>query len=623
MSNAAGDYLATLGLQQHAYLDPTDTRFFYADPGLTQRLDLLQHLTQFGEMLLGVTGAIGSGKSTLAQQFLLRSNSASWRSCLLVGPQLQQPTELLASLAEAFGLHTHATPERLKADLVRHCQSLRQNAQLPVLVIDDAQLLPDPVLSALLTLVDDDAFATLKVLRIVLFSEPGLEQRLVAMGMHSPSRPLLHSLDIPHFDAQQTAAYLMYRLAAAGYSGECPFSPTEIRALHKATTGMPGRLNIQAHELLLEHAGRIALRKQVATPTPRRIRPAVVMGLMGSLVAIGLAWYLNQDHVHWESLTPLASAPPPSPATDSDPAAERPQPSAVTAAEATSSLESTLNNAQLDVIQYFIAQKPTDTPTPAIDSGVREGAVPPREAGHELVPALFALEALASAVPPPREPVVDGASDTQASLPTPVAASDSARAPQTTDKLPAVTSKFPPASIDQPMTDPASATKAQAPGHGQTATNAVPEQTQPYLTTAPTAAVTPPTTPPAPAMESQPTTDVDPATDKTPAPKATTEHLGTQWLLSRAGSRFTLQLLGGRSEKSLREYLRHNRIQEPVATFRTTFKGSDWYVLVHGDFPTMAAAQAAIDTQPDNVRKAKPWPRSFVSIHEAMRKARP
>ncbi len=138
------------------------------------------------------------------------------------------------------------------------------------------------------------------------------------------------------------------------------------------------------------------------------------------------------------------------------------------------------------------------------------------------------------------------------------------------------------------------------------------------------AAVTPPTTPPAPVTEaSQPAADATPAPAKTPAPKATTEQLGTEWLLSRAGSRFTLQLLGGRSEKSLREYLRQNRIPEPVATFRTTFKGSDWYVLVHGEFPTMAAAQAAIDTLPANVRKAKPWARSFVSVHEAMQKDRP
>jgi septal ring-binding cell division protein DamX len=138
------------------------------------------------------------------------------------------------------------------------------------------------------------------------------------------------------------------------------------------------------------------------------------------------------------------------------------------------------------------------------------------------------------------------------------------------------------------------------------------------------ATVTPPTMPPAPVAEPiQPAADVASAPTMSPAPKATTEQLGTEWLLSRDGSRFTLQLLGGRSEKSLREYLRQNRISEPVATFRTTFKGGDWYVLVHGEFPTMAAAQAAIDRLPANVRKAKPWARSFATVHAAIQEDRP
>jgi len=622
---SADNYLATLGLQQHPYLDSTDARFFYADPGLIQRLDLLQHLTQFGDMLLGVTGAVGSGKSTLAQQFLLRSNSASWRSCHLNGTQLQQPAELLEKLAEGFGLHTSFTPERLKVDLVRHCQSLRQNAQLPVVVIDDAQLLPDSVLSALLALADDDAFATLKLLRIILFSEPGLEQRLVAMGLHSPSRPLLHCMEIPCFDAQQTAAYLMFRLAAAGYSGECPFSLTEIRALHKSTAGVPGKLNIQAHEVLLEHAGRIALRKQVATPSSRRIRPAVVMGLIGSLVAVALAWYLNQDRALWESLAPLASAPPSVPATDSKPAVERSQPTAEPKEESKTALESTPNNLQKDVRKEIIAENTAITPAPTIDSATIESAAPPMAVGHDLAPMLPALEAQPAAVPPSSQPVADGTSDTQASGPTPVPAADSVPAPQAADNKAATTKTMPPETPAQSSTSPpAIATKAQTPKRSQTATTELPEKSQTSITTAPMATVTPPTMPPAPVAEPiQPAADVASAPTMSPAPKATTEQLGTEWLLSRDGSRFTLQLLGGRSEKSLREYLRQNRISEPVATFRTTFKGGDWYVLVHGEFPTMAAAQAAIDRLPANVRKAKPWARSFATVHAAIQEDRP
>ncbi|HEY9197773.1 MAG TPA: hypothetical protein VIR60_00315, partial [Gammaproteobacteria bacterium] len=78
------DYLTGLGLQRAPFLDQIDDRFFYADPMLVQRLDLLQHLAQFGDMLLGVSGPAGSGKSTLLQQILLRGGT-TWRGCRLNG----------------------------------------------------------------------------------------------------------------------------------------------------------------------------------------------------------------------------------------------------------------------------------------------------------------------------------------------------------------------------------------------------------------------------------------------------------------------------------------------------------------------------------------------------------
>jgi septal ring-binding cell division protein DamX len=106
-------------------------------------------------------------------------------------------------------------------------------------------------------------------------------------------------------------------------------------------------------------------------------------------------------------------------------------------------------------------------------------------------------------------------------------------------------------------------------------------------------------------------------------PAAGSEQLGTDWLQSRPGSHFTLQLLGGRSEKPLRDFLRQNRIPEPVATFRTIHKGDDWYVLVHGDFPSMSAARAAVATLPATVRRGKPWARSFTSVHTDMQKIQP
>lgn len=580
--NAAPDYLATFGLQQHPYLDADDMRFFYADPSLIQRLDLLQHLTQFGDMLLGVSGPVGSGKTTLAQQFLRRANS-TWRICRLSGAHIQHPDELLVKLAECLGLHSTATPERLKTDLLRHCETLRHNAQLAVLVIDDAQQLPDPALKALLELADDPR-ETLKRLRVILFSEARLEQRLAATGWHSPQQPLLHHLDIPRFDEQQAAAYLMYRLAVAGYSGESPFSRTEIRALYKATDGLPGKLNVLAHETLVEHAGRIATRKNVAGPGARRGRPVMVLGLIGSLVAGALAWYLSQE----QTTAPPRVPPAPPEATASKPTIVSPVPPA----------ESTLESA----------------PEPMTEPAREPGPAPEQEPEKSLettpeiqqAPAIT-TEAPAEPLPPPTQSAgpTDAATDTkpapliEAAKPQPLP--ESAPTPATPPGAEANIPAPPPPS--QPVAPVKSAPVPEA------------TTTAPTPTNKPDLAEKAPPPPPAAA-------EVTPKPRQATAATATAEaeQLGAAWLQSRPGTHFTLQLLGGRKEKSLREYLKQHRVAEPIAIFRTVYKGAAWYVLVHGDFKNMAAAQQAVATLPLAVRKDKPWPRSFASIHDAIRK---
>ena len=295
-AQASPDYLATLRLQRAPFLDQPDDHFFYADPVLLQRLDLLQHLTRFGDMLIGVIGPDGAGKTTLLQQFLLRGGHG-WRFCRLEGARITQGAELYAGLAECLGLPPEQDADRARASLLRHCHGLRQGGQLAVVVVDDAQRLPEAALRALLGL-GGSPDETLKAVRIVMFGDDTLEQRLTDIGLQHPQQPLLHRLDIPRFDEQQSASYLMYRLAVAGYSGDCPFSLTEIRAIHKAADGRPGRLNVLAHETLMERAQRIAARTRpdgASAPQPAARRPVWLVAGLGALALAAGGAYLLMD----------------------------------------------------------------------------------------------------------------------------------------------------------------------------------------------------------------------------------------------------------------------------------------------------------------------------------------
>ena len=95
------------------------------------------------------------------------------------------------------------------------------------------------------------------------------------------------------------------------------------------------------------------------------------------------------------------------------------------------------------------------------------------------------------------------------------------------------------------------------------------------------------------------------------------------WLLERPAAHYTLQLLGVRTEEALLRYVARHHMPGPIAYFRTQYKGGEWFVLVQGEYPSMAAARAAAATLPAAVRKDKPWPRSFAALRADIAKAVP
>lgn len=619
---AQPDYLTGLGLQQAPFLDQIDERFFYADPALVQRLDLLQHLIQFGDMLLGVVGPSGSGKSTLLRQLLLRGGTL-WRCCRLSGAQIPQPAHLLAQLADCFDPGHDRVPERLQADLLRSCEALRHSGQIIVVVVDDAHLLPDAALKNLLELAGSPP-DTLKLLRIVLFSEPGLERRITQGGWHSPVRPLLHTLQLPAFNDHQTAAYLMYRLAAAGYSGASPFSLTEVRALHKAAGGLPGRLNALANETLMEHA-----KRGIAQPgrTGRRFRlrsvPRAIIGaaVAGIVVAVGLGWYSNRAAQEAPSLPPRGSDPaPPVESPTALPMAPAPEPEI---AQSTPPPLSSTNEqaapppASPDEPNPSAAPRtgtpgngPPDAPRTAgeldeLNHGAptsAPSAAPPADTGPR--PDVVARSD-SSAPPSPTAPPADTSTPSAATASTPAGAPDQlskTKPAAEPAQPPAAETAVPPSSTV--ATPPDATAKLAAPASGLTA------QSLPA-----------PKPPPASATpQSVPTAQ---AGTRGAAANLPADVLDAAWLLARPPGHYTLQLIGVRSPASLRGYLRDHAIPGPVAYFRTRLKGGDWYVLVQGDYVSQSAAHEAVAALPAGVRKDRPWPRRFSHVHTDIRKATP
>ncbi len=537
MSNSATpgqpEYLQAWSLRRHPFAEGLDAQFFYAGSTLMQRLDLLTHLVQFSESIVVVSGPPGSGKSTLLEQFLGHINP-HWTVCQMDG---KQGDKLADQLAKTIGVE----PGEDERTLLTRWVAQSDPAQQMIIVLDDADKLDESAcrrLCELTDLTDGDR------LRIVLFGTASALDRVRTLLEQLTNKHTCQALELPKLTEEETASYLMYRLAVAGYSGESPFTPTEVRAICKSADGRPGQINRLAHESLVEHHMRAKIKKRAPVQRSRK-KNATPLWVGASLVIVALAGYLG-----WQRIAPTEA-----PYSNSTPP------------------------------EFALVEQPLALPENVIDDGAKTPARPPQSGQQRTEAAPLDIDKpVATATPVITPPIIDAPSKPAEASETgtrPAADTTSpATIPVTTTPEPVAKSGSTPETTPETLTAPAGESR-------------IARETEPV--------VTPPSPQPVPTLVAEP------------------PHR-ENWLLQQPPGTFTLQLLGSRDQASIADYIRRNALEpEKTAWYRGRYRGSDWYVLLYGNYPDKVAALAARSTLPAKVQKAKPWPRSLKSVQDSIR----
>jgi DamX protein len=251
------DYLARYGLR----IDPfsaDNQQGWFETPALAQRLELIQHLIEFGNQLILVTGEAGSGKSTLLEMILAIANK-DWRVCHLQADPSLDRERVLRELCAAFELQHRdvRNPDILEEHLRAHLDSSERSMLLPVAVIDDAHLLPFESLKLLLTL--NQPGSGHARLRTLMFCEPMMLSQLAQPQLKAFQENIVHRLDIPAFDAAQTRDFIVDRLQHAGMPSRFRYDDNEFQRIYRASGGLPGHINVLARQALLD--GRLEQRR--------------------------------------------------------------------------------------------------------------------------------------------------------------------------------------------------------------------------------------------------------------------------------------------------------------------------------------------------------------------------
>lgn len=239
-------YMASLGLQQAPFTSAHEDKFLYLDAERDQCDNMLHHLTQYSNLLLIVTGDRGMGKTSLLQHFK-QTSSEDWSLCEVQANAMMDAHQLLASIAQGFGLQVSTQPAHvLQETLYQYLATIQRNGQIPILLVDDAHELPKDSLETLFTLADTETGED-NLLRIILFCEPQIDIMLESPAIQPLRERITHTIDIPAFSEEQTAEYIKHRMAVSGFTGTSPFQPKDIKKIYKVSQGIPARINELAH----------------------------------------------------------------------------------------------------------------------------------------------------------------------------------------------------------------------------------------------------------------------------------------------------------------------------------------------------------------------------------------
>lgn len=242
-------YQQHFSLQQLPFGLTPDTAFYVPLQQHQDMLALLNTALNSGEGFIKICGEVGSGKTLLCRT-LLQQEQPDWQLAYIPDPLLT-PIELRWALALEFGLKFSANiePPQLLQLLQRQLLLLAAQGKRPIVLIDEAQALPDDTLEALRLLTNLETRQR-KLLQVVLFAQPELDARLASYRFRQLRQRISFSATLALMRPLQVSAYVNQRLAQAGATQPL-FSQAALRLLCRYSRGIPRLVNILAHKALL------------------------------------------------------------------------------------------------------------------------------------------------------------------------------------------------------------------------------------------------------------------------------------------------------------------------------------------------------------------------------------
>lgn len=227
-------------LEKDAGSDPDAT---WKDPGRQQATERILETVAHRRHIL-VLGESGVGKTCVTRVLQDGLSPVSYRIQYIAHVTLA-PRDFYRQICYSLGVQPKATPAAMFESIQRECiAAATEQRRHTVLVIDEAQLMPDSTLGHLHVLTNFH-WDREPLLSLVLVGLPELHERL-KLGIHRSLLTRIHTkVELQPTTPEQTTAYLRKRLQDAGARHDI-FTADGLATLHELTGGLLRSVDVLA-----------------------------------------------------------------------------------------------------------------------------------------------------------------------------------------------------------------------------------------------------------------------------------------------------------------------------------------------------------------------------------------
>ncbi len=235
-------YLDYYGFSEKPFELSPDLKFLFLTPGHRESLGTILGGIEIRKGLIVLTGEVGTGKTILIHG-LLRRLPEKTKTALIFHPTYKFK-ELLEEIFNELGeTGIKGGIDGLKNHLVSYLNGLKEQREILVVFIDEAQRLSGEVIKELFSLFEWESWIS-EVFQLVLVGQPELDSLLDnALMRYRPKVPGLR-VKISPLSEKESLEYIEHRLRIAGSSSAAVFSPQALSLIAKYARGIPRVINI-------------------------------------------------------------------------------------------------------------------------------------------------------------------------------------------------------------------------------------------------------------------------------------------------------------------------------------------------------------------------------------------